>query len=65
MRTEYTYVITDNKGKKQYSTYPKRVVMDHYLKAKNFYEARGYVVELFKVLYNGASFYKAERIEEV
>lgn len=65
MRTEYTIVTTDSKNKKQYTTYAKSVVMDHYLKTKNFYEPKGCTVELFKVQYNGVSFYKAEKIEAV
>lgn len=65
MRTEYTIVITDSKNKKEYVTFAKSVVMEHYLKSKNFYEPKGCTVELFKVLYNGTSFYKAEKIKEV
>lgn len=65
MRTEYTFIITDRKGKKDYNTYPKKYVMDNYLKAKAFYENRECTVELFKVQYNGAALYKATKIEAV
>lgn len=62
MRTEYTIVRTDNKGKKHYSVYAKAVVFDRYEKYKSFYEQKGEKVELFKVRYNGSSFYDSEKI---
>lgn len=65
MRTEYTFTITDSKGKKQACTYPKSLIMEKYLKAKSFYESKGCKVELWKVSYIGNSLHKAEKIEVV
>lgn len=62
MRTEYTIKITDNKGKAKFSVYPKRICDEKFPKLKDFYEARGSKVEYFKVQYNGAAFFKAEKI---
>lgn len=65
MRTEYHIVQTERNGKKHDTAYPKKYVMEHYLSAKKFYEAKGWTVELFKVVFNGVSIYHAEKIEEV
>lgn len=65
MRTEYTIQITDKKGKKDQVTYAKSIVMGHYNKCKAFYEPKGCRVELYKTLWIGNSFYKAEKIESV
>ena len=62
MRTEYTIKITDKAGKISTSVYPKKYADEKALKCKDFYEAKGCKVEYYKVLYNGASFYKAEKI---
>ena len=62
MRTEYTLVHTDTKGKKHYSVYAKSVVFDKYEKYKKFYESKGEQVELFKVRYNGTSYYDSVKM---
>lgn len=62
MRTEYTIRITDKNNKIQTSVYPKKYADEKATSAKAFYEPRGFKVEYFKVMYNGASFYKAEKI---
>lgn len=62
MRTEYTIRITDKKGKVSTSVYPKKYADEKALNCKAFYEPRGCKVEYFKVLWNGAAFYKAEKI---
>lgn len=63
MRTEYTLVHTDTKGKKHYSVYAKDVVFDRYEECKSFYEPRGQKIELFKVRYNGASYYDSIKLQ--
>lgn len=60
MRTEYTIKITDKKGNAQYCTYSKSHAFSKYDDIKNRYT--DYLVELYKVMYNGSSFYKAEKI---
>lgn len=63
MRTEYTIKITDNKGKAQFSTYPKKYADEKAMKARDFWgKKEGYNVEYFKVIWNGSSFVKAEKI---
>ena len=60
MRTEYTIKITDSKGKVSTSVYPKKYADE---KAREYRERlKDCTVEYFKVLYNGSTFYKAERI---
>lgn len=65
MRTEYTIVQKEKNGKEHHSTYPKSIVMEHYLKAKAFYETKGCTVELFKTQWVGNSLYRVEKIQEV
>ena len=60
MRTEYTIKITDTRGKIQYCTYAKTYVFDKFEDIKNRYF--DCTVELFKVMYNGSSLYKADKI---
>lgn len=62
IRTEYTIVITDPKGKKTHSVYAKKYAEEKAEKAKEFYEPKGYTVEYFKAQYIGNSFVKAEKI---
>ena len=62
MRTEYTIRITDKKGKVSTSVYPKKYADKKAINCKEFYEPKGCKVEYFKVMWNGASFYKAEKI---
>lgn len=64
-RTEYTIVHTEKNGKKHFSTYAKKYVLENYTRAKNFYEKRGDKVELFKNTFIGNSLYKSEKIETV
>lgn len=60
MRTEYTIKITDSKGKTSFSVYPKKYADE---KAQEYKKRlTDCTVEYFKVFYNGASFYKAEKI---
>lgn len=60
MRTEYTIKITDSKGKVTTSVYSKKYADE---KARDYKERlTDCKVEYFKVVYNGNSFYKAERI---
>jgi len=63
MRTEYTIIRTDNKGKKYYNVYAKTTAFDNFVKYKSFYEERGEKLELFKIRYNGSSFYDSEKIK--
>lgn len=60
MRTEYTIKITDKNGKSQYCTYSKSYAFSKYDDIKNRYADN--IVELFKVVFNGSSLYKAEKI---
>ena len=60
MRTEYTIKITDKNGKTQYCTYSKSYVLSKYDDIKKRYD--DHIVELYKVIYNGTSLYKAEKI---
>lgn len=62
MRTEYTIKITDAKGRIDTSVYPKTIAEDRVKRLKEFYLGKDTVVELYKVLYNGSSFYKADKI---
>lgn len=62
MRTEYTIKMTDKRGKVQTSVYPKRIAFNKAESARDFYTAKGWAVEFWKVCYNGASIYNAERI---
>ena len=65
MRTEYTIVTTFPNGKKQYDEYAKKYADLAEQKAKNcaeFYKDKNTKVEFFKVMWNGSSFYKAEKI---
>lgn len=62
MRTEYTIKITDAKGRISTSVYPKTIAEEKVLTLKEFYTGKDTIVELFKVLYNGSSFYKAYKI---
>ena len=60
MRTEYTIKITDKNGKVSTSVYPKKYADEKAMDYKQrLTDCR---VEYFKVMYNGASLYKAERI---
>ena len=60
MRTEYTIRITDSNGKMNECVYPKKYADQ---KAQDYKKRlTDCKVEYFKVMYNGASFYKAEQI---
>lgn len=60
MRTEYTIRITDKKGRVSNSVYPKKYADEKAADYKR--RLTDCTVEYFKVMYNGASFYKAEKI---
>ena len=63
MRTEYDIQITDNRGKTTHSVYPKRYAEEKANALREFYAKKdGFKVEFFKVLYNGSSLCKAEKI---
>lgn len=62
MRTEYTIKITDAKGNVHTSVYAKKYAEEEAKKAKAWYEPKCMKVEFFKVIWNGSSFYKAEKI---
>ena len=60
MRTEYTIRITDKTGRVSESVYPKKYADEKAADYKR--RLADCTVEYFKVMYNGASFYKAEKI---
>lgn len=62
MRTEYTIKITDAKGRISTSVYPKTIAEDKAKRLKEIYSGTDTAVELFKVIYNGSSFYRADKI---
>ena len=60
MRTEYTIRITDEKGKTSTLVYPKKYATEKAIDYKK--RLTNCLVEFFKVIYNGTSFYSAEKI---
>ena len=62
MRTEYTLVRTDAKGKKHYSVYTKDIALKKFDTLKDYYEPRGQKLELFRVRYNGTSYYDSVKM---
>lgn len=62
MRTEYTIRIIDKNGKISDLVYPKKYADIEAQKRRDRFKGTGTIVQYFKVLYNGNSFYKAEKI---
>ena len=62
MRTEYTLVHTDTRGKKHYSVYPKDIAFETFNSLKEYYELREQKLELFRVRYNGTSYYDSVKM---
>ena len=63
MRTEYDVQITDKRGKITHCVLPKKKAEEMANKLSEFYAQKdGFKVEFFKVIYNGSSLYKAEKI---
>lgn len=63
MRTEYTVRFTDSKGKRQFNTFASEArAIENYEKYRQWYEDRGYTVEVFKTHWVGNSFHDATQI---
>ena len=62
MRTEYTIRIIENNGKATDIVYPKKYADAEAQKRVERYKGTDTIVQYFKVMYIGNSFYKAEKI---
>lgn len=62
MRTEYTIRIIEENGKVSDLVYPKKYADIEAQKRRDLFKGTKTIVQYFKVIYNGNSFYKAEKI---